>query len=879
MRKSISRGKAGIALALALGCVLALAAPAGAAIPGSLTAGANCTSDMTPPENYVFCDDGVPSQGGLIPNPTGALAVTVPARYSTLGGDTFTALPPQALDAASVPGADPTGKVALDVDISYPASGAGPFPLLVFMHGCCAGNKTSWENQAGAPGLRFEARPGDTAHGETWHYNNAWFASRGYVVINYTARGFVNGQNHGSTGQTQLDSRSYEINDFQDLSCQVTQLFNSTSLPNIDPTKVVTTGGSYGGGFSWLTLTDPKWNCQNASPLDPSFNFNMNLAATAPKYGWTDLVNSLVPTGTHSAQPGDMPEFSGCDSGPVHSDGSACPAPQTPIGLGKRSIVSGLFISGATGVPPGTDHTTFPPAIFSTFLCTQSPDLGSQNPACLDELPTLAEFLRERSAYYQQGFFNNIAADPSYRVPVFAAGTFTDWLFPSVEHRRMINRLRSIDPNYPVQAYYGDYQHFTQNKAKIWGDVCGAHVCTNADYPGTTPADFNAVPSGRTRTGVTSRLNAFIDHFATTAGGPPDPGAPSFDTTGELEVCGPSNPFGAAADEGGPQFAAPSFGELAPNTLTVDASGAQTTTNDAEPNHHAVLADPVFNSVTNGGSCPGDANPAGPGVASYTSIPLPRDFTMLGGTSLTVRFGATGPVSQMNARLYDVGPGGVAMVDRGPRRLLPTEVSAGQATYELYGNGWRFPAGHRIRIEFAQDDDPFVHFTELPSSASLSGAQLRIPIREPSARITASPTLQRGFCANKVVGTALGERLEGSPKGDRILGGKGKDRINGRGDRDCVSGQKGNDKVAGQRARDRVKGGEGKDRLSGGPAGDLLIGGKNKDRIRGGSGRDKILARDHKRDIVNCGGGKDRAVVDRVDRLRGCEKIKRYRQH
>jgi len=868
MRKSISRVKAGIALALALGCALVLAAPAAATIAPTLTLPANCAQDSTVPEDYFFCDDGVPNAGGLFPNTTGASAVTVPATY---GGDGYTGLPPSA-GAPSDPGADATGNVALDVDISYPnpVNFTGPRPLLVFMHGCCSGSKTSWENQ-GAASQRFEARSGDTT-AETWHYNNAWFASRGYVVINYTARGFVNGQNLGSTGQTQLDSRRFEINDFQDLSCQVTQLFNAdASLPNVDPTKVVATGGSYGGAFSWLALTDPLWNCATAGDI----TLNMNLAAVAPKYGWTDLANSLVPTGTHSGQPSDLPDFSGCDSGPVRADGSGCPAPQTPIGLAKRSIVSALFISGASGVPPGTPHTTFPPSIGSTFACTQGPDFNAQGTSCPGVTTTLAEFIGDRSAYYQQSYFDHLSAgDSGYEVPVFAAGTFTDWLFPSGEHRQMINRLHAIDPNYPVQAYYGDYQHFTQNKAKVWGDTCGGdhHVCNNADYPGTTPANFNAAPASRVREGVTTRLNAFIDHYATTASGPPDPGQPSFDTTGELEVC-PQNAasLGVAPDEGGPQFSAGTFEQLAPNTLTVNASGAQTTTNKAAPNHHAATSDPVANLASNGGRCPAETSPAGPGVASYTSVPLPRDFTMLGGTALTVNFGATGPVGQMDARLYDVRPDGTAlMVDRGPRRLFPSEVSAGSVAFELHGNGWRFPAGDRVRIELAQDDDPFVHLSEAPSSASLSRAVLRIPIREPSATLKAKPTLRRGRCANKTVGTKLGEKLKGSPKGDRILGGKGKDRITGLGGKDCLNGQAGNDKVSGGKAKDSVKGGNGDDKL---------IGGKGKDRIRGGSGNDRILARDHKRDVVNCGKGKhDRASADPVDKVRGCEKVKRKRR-
>src|SRR5919109_902622 len=82
------------------------------------------------------------------------------------------------------------------------AAPAGGYPMLVFMHGCCSGNKQSWEATA------FEAG------GEKWHYNNAWFAARGYVVVTYTARGFVSGESdpggsRGSTGEAQLDSRRF----------------------------------------------------------------------------------------------------------------------------------------------------------------------------------------------------------------------------------------------------------------------------------------------------------------------------------------------------------------------------------------------------------------------------------------------------------------------------------------------------------------------------------------------------------------------------------------------------------------------------------------------------------------------------------------------
>ncbi|CAN5497150.1 hypothetical protein BH20ACT15_BH20ACT15_06190 [soil metagenome] len=41
------------------------------------------------------------------------------------------------------------------------------------------------------------------------------------------------------------------------------------------------------------------------------------------------------------------------------------------------------------------------------------------------------------------------------------------------------------------------------------------------------------------------------------------------------------------------------------------------------------------------------------------------------------------------------------------------------------------------------------------------------------------------------------------------------------------------------------------------------------------SGRDFVKSRDGKRDVVRCGKGKDRAVVDRRDKVKGCESVRR----
>jgi hypothetical protein len=105
-----------------------------------------------------------------------------------------------------------------------------------------------------------------------------------------------------------------------------------------------------------------------------------------------------------------------------------------------------------------------------------------------------------------------------------------------------------------------------------------------------------------------------------------------------------------------------------------------------------------------------------------------------------------------------------------------------------------------------------------------------------------------GSCVKLRKGNKKNNVLAGGRGGDRINGGAGNDRIRGRGGDDCLKGQGGHDA------------------LSGGPG---------SDGIKGGAGNDRIAARDGEVDRVNCGKGIDRAVVDKVDKARGCEKLVR----
>jgi hypothetical protein len=111
---------------------------------------------------------------------------------------------------------------------------------------------------------------------------------------------------------------------------------------------------------------------------------------------------------------------------------------------------------------------------------------------------------------------------------------------------------------------------------------------------------------------------------------------------------------------------------------------------------------------------------------------------------------------------------------------------------------------------------------------------------------------QGRICANRKVGTHRSDRMVGTGSGDTLIGRRGRDFLLGRRGADCLRGNGG---------RDRLSGGRGPDRLL------------------GGIDQDRLFARDGMRDTVNCGRGRrDRAVVDRRDRVRGCERVRRPRR-
>ena len=101
-----------------------------------------------------------------------------------------------------------------------------------------------------------------------------------------------------------------------------------------------------------------------------------------------------------------------------------------------------------------------------------------------------------------------------------------------------------------------------------------------------------------------------------------------------------------------------------------------------------------------------------------------------------------------------------------------------------------------------------------------------------------------------------------------IFGFGGNVRIRGRRDHDCLIGGSGNDRLYGERGNDRLTGGRGRD---------VLVGGRGRNAYDAGPREGLVNARNGKRELVRCGRGRDRARVDRRDRVRSCERVSRGR--
>jgi hypothetical protein len=146
----------------------------------------------------------------------------------------------------------------------------------------------------------------------------------------------------------------------------------------------------------------------------------------------------------------------------------------------------------------------------------------------------------------------------------------------------------------------------------------------------------------------------------------------------------------------------------------------------------------------------------------------------------------------------------------------------------------------------------------------VSGGSTSVEVRRVSEADCAGRTA-------RLTGTGAADRLAGTSARNVIAGGSGNDRILARGGGDLVCAGAGSDRVLGGLGNDRIFGGSGTDSISGGPGDDHITPGPGRDRASAGAGNDRITSADGRRDVIDCGPGRDTATVDAIDRVRRCE--------
>jgi hypothetical protein len=303
--------------------------------------------------------------------------------------------------------------VPLDVDVWVPpAEHKPPYPLIVGLHGFGATKFGSFGNQRVA----------------------VEFAKKGYLAMGYSARG--QGASCGvpvsrtspecDRGWIHLADARYEGRDTQYLAGLLVDA-------GLAKPRIGLTGTSYGGGQTLMLaalrnrtmLPDGRlvpWRSPDGTPMD--------VAAAAPKIGWSDLSYALVPTGRT------------LDSRSFNPYGAR-------MGIPKYSYLEGLYLIGEGGyyAPEGADPEADVRG-WKDFVTAGEP----YEPVLAAEIRR--QFQRFRSGYYAQSHLPRAERLPP--APTVIWNSWVDDIMPASEPLRFANLVRREFPGSPIGVIMGD---------------------------------------------------------------------------------------------------------------------------------------------------------------------------------------------------------------------------------------------------------------------------------------------------------------------------------------------------------------------------------------------------------------------------------------
>jgi hypothetical protein len=147
------------------------------------------------------------------------------------------------------------------------------------------------------------------------------------------------------------------------------------------------------------------------------------------------------------------------------------------------------------------------------------------------------------------------------------------------------------------------------------------------------------------------------------------------------------------------------------------------------------------------------------------------------------------------------------------------------------------------------------------------------PVRLTPTACTLSASTRSALQGHCLDGSDGDDRVVGTKGGDVIIAGSGNDTIRAGDGQNIIEAQWGNDDIRSGAGPDFVWTGAGDDLVRTGAGSDRIVPGTGHDTVFGGGGDDYVWANDGQRDVVDCGPGDDRVVVDRIDVVRSCEHV------
>ncbi|MBK8293476.1 MAG: acetylxylan esterase [Solirubrobacterales bacterium] len=298
--------------------------------------------------------------------------------------------------------------VPIDVNVSFPAGGDGPYPLMMIFHG-------------------YALFKSDFANAET----QRWL-DRGYAVFSMADRGFHESCGSQTSrlaagsacdeGYLRLMDTRYEVRDAQYLAGLL------ADEGRVVPNKIAATGPSYGGGLSMaLAALKNRVMMPNDQlvPWKSPDGKSMEIAVAIPNIPWTDLAYSLVPNGNTLDYVEDNSYYG-------------------RFGVMKESWVNLLYSLGLVAgegnyAPAGSDPSADLNGWKSLLDAGEPYDGRPEAQAILDDIT------RHHSSYYID---HSVAP-----APLLISNGFTDDLFPVDEAIRFYNRTRAQYPESPIGLF------------------------------------------------------------------------------------------------------------------------------------------------------------------------------------------------------------------------------------------------------------------------------------------------------------------------------------------------------------------------------------------------------------------------------------------